>query len=66
METTFICLRRLSQLTGLPDAWLRAEANAGRIPSVRIGRKLLFHFPAVERALLETVSGSAEPSANAT
>jgi hypothetical protein len=38
---------------GLSIAWLRAEAEAGRIPSFRAGRKLLFDPEAVEQSLLE-------------
>lgn len=33
--------------------WLRAEAEAGRIPHLRAGRVLLFDPDAVERIVLE-------------
>ena len=53
---TFIPLQRLAQRLGLPAAWLRAEAEAGRIPSLRAGRRLLFNPEAVEDALIERAS----------
>lgn len=34
-------------------AWLRREAKAGRIPCLRVGRRLLFNTDAVERLLAE-------------
>ena len=50
---TFISLQRLAQRLGLPAAWLKAEAEAGDIPSLRAGRRLVFNHEAVERALIE-------------
>lgn len=38
---------------GLTVGWLRAEAEAGRIPCFQVGRRLLFDAEAVEAALLE-------------
>lgn len=46
----------LAHRLGLPAHWLRAEANAGRIPALRAGRRLLFSVAAVERALLDRAS----------
>ena len=37
----------------VPVRWLRAEAEAGRIPHVKAERVLLFDPEAVERVLLE-------------
>ena len=50
---TFISLHDLSQRSGLPSSWLRSEAEAGRLPSLRAGRRLMFHAETVERVLLE-------------
>lgn len=52
-DPSFISLHRLSQVTGLPAAWLKAEANADRIPCLKVGRRLLFNLAVVERALFE-------------
>jgi hypothetical protein len=40
-----------------PGRWLRAEAEAGRVPSLRSGKVLLFHPPAVEKALAARAAG---------
>ena len=41
----------LSRELRLPVGWLRAEADAGRIPCLRVGRRLLFDRAAVTAAL---------------
>ncbi len=51
MGTKFITLGELSDRTGLPVAWLRREASAGRLPSVTIGRRRMFDLDAVVRAI---------------
>ena len=38
---------------GLTLAWLKAEAQAGRLPCLRVGRRLLFDPEAVEHVLLQ-------------
>ena len=50
-STIYIPLRQLARDTGLPVAWLKAEAEAGRIPSLRVGRRLLFDSKVVKRTL---------------
>jgi len=42
-----------ARLLSVPSNWLRAEADAGRIPHLRAGSKYLFNVDAVERLLLE-------------
>ncbi len=49
---SFLTLHRAAARLGVPAAWLRGEALAGRIPCLRAGRRLLFHLTAVEAALL--------------
>jgi hypothetical protein len=46
-------LRTVARRLGLPLAWLRAEADAGRIPVLHAGRAYLCDPDAVEAALLE-------------
>ena len=49
----YVGLIRLSQQLGLSPAWLKAEANAGRIPHLVVGRRRLFHLEQVEEILLQ-------------
>jgi excisionase family DNA binding protein len=48
-----LSLTRLARRLGVPSSWLRQEADAGRIPCLRAGKRLLFNAQAVEEALLE-------------
>ena len=52
-----LALRPLAKALGVPASWLRAEALAGRIPSLRVGRRLRFNAQAVEQALLRRAAG---------
>jgi hypothetical protein len=44
-------LSRLSGRLKLPRDWLRREALEGRLPCLKVGRKLLFNLAAVESVL---------------
>lgn len=44
-------LRRAAALLGLPVKWLRREADGGRLPCLRVGRRRLFDIEVVRRAL---------------
>lgn len=46
-------LRELARRLRVPAKWLRAEADAGRIPHLRAGTALLFDPVAVERVLFD-------------
>jgi hypothetical protein len=50
----------LSRRLRLPAAWLRVEAKARRIPSLRAGRRVLFNVEAVERVLLDRAAKGGE------
>jgi hypothetical protein len=63
MENKLFTLRDLAnrfKRFGLSIAWLKAEAEAGRIPSFKAGRKLLFDPEAVEHSLLQRAGASHE------
>ena len=53
MDAKLFTLNRLSERTGLPAAWLRREADSGRLPCIRAGRQRMFDLAAVLRALTE-------------
>lgn len=57
-------LSGLSRRLGIPISWLREEADAGRIPSLRAGQTLLFDAGAVERTLLSRAAGEQRGAAN--
>ena len=52
----FIPLEPLASKLGLPQYWLKAEADAGRIPCLKIGRRRLFNADAVRLALLDRIT----------
>lgn len=61
----FLPLRRAAGRLGVPANWLRREALAGRVPYLRVGRRMLFNPAAVEGALLNRASQEAKGIANA-
>lgn len=46
----------------VPAKWLRAEAEAGRIPHLRAGSALLFDPEVVERIVLQRLSETPGPA----
>jgi hypothetical protein len=46
-------LGELARILCVPARWLRAEAEAGRLPHLKADTALLFDLPTVERLLLE-------------
>ena len=56
METAekFVSLSELARKTGLPAAWLRREAEAGRLPSIMAGRQRMFQLAKVIEKLQGT------------
>lgn len=46
-------LQIMARRVFVPAAWLRAEAEAGRIPHLQAGKKFLFDPKTVERVLLD-------------
>ena len=56
METTrctLLPLGPLARLLGVTSRWLRAEAEAGRLPHLPAGNTILFDADLVERLLAE-------------
>ncbi len=50
-------LTELANRLRLPAQWLQNEADEGRIPCLRIGRKYRFNVDAVKAALAERAAG---------
>jgi len=63
--TSLMTLPRLAFVLRLPRKWLRQEAVAGRLPYLRVGKKLLFNLKAVQESLAERAAAarSARPEA---
>ena len=53
MENNLVNLSGLSRRVRLPAGWLKSQAAAGRLPCLRVGRKLRFNVAAVEKALAD-------------
>lgn len=53
MSTQFYRISEISRLTRLPVAWLKREADAGRLPCIRAGRRRMFDLEAVLKSLRE-------------
>ncbi len=64
-QCSFVPLRCAAQRLGVPISFLRGEAEAGRLPHLRVGRRVLFDLAAVEAALrsrsMGAVKGEAVP-----
>ena len=52
-ETKLLTVVALARVLRIPATWLKSEALAGRLPCLRVGRRMLFNRDAVEVALLE-------------
>ncbi len=56
-QTTLSNVRTVARQFGVTAAWLKSEADAGRIPCLRAGKRYLFHPKAVEAVLLRRAAG---------
>lgn len=65
VDTSFVSIHRLAQITGLPLAWLEAEARGNRIPHLKVGRRLMFNPELVEQALLARADSTSSPKREA-
>ncbi len=52
-QQAYVSLTALSRRIGLSATWLKAEAEADRVPHLRVGRRLMFNAAEVERVLLD-------------
>jgi hypothetical protein len=58
-----LSLARMARRIGVTAGWLRAEADAGRVPCLRAGNRYLFSPAAVELALADRAARQQEAAA---
>lgn len=46
-QPIFLAIYELAERTGLPVYWLKEEADKGRIPSIKVGRRRFFKLESV-------------------
>jgi len=51
IHKTFVPVRHAAAELGVPLAWLKREAEAGRIPAVQAGKRWLVHLKRTRAAL---------------
>ena len=57
-----LLLGPMARRAHVPAKWLRAEADAGRIPHLRAGSVLLFDPDVVERIVLDRLREASSPT----
>jgi excisionase family DNA binding protein len=55
-----LSLPALAEALNLPEEWIKDEADAGRIPHLRIGKRYRFNREAVIRNLAERAAKAGE------
>ena len=56
-DPAFMSASSVAARLGLPKSWIKSEAVAGRLPCLRIGRRMLFNPDAIEIALSARAAG---------
>lgn len=56
----FESLQVTAHRLGVPATWLKVEAEAGRVPHLKVSRRLLFNVDTVERVLLERTEAAGQ------
>lgn len=59
-----LSLARMARRLGVTQTWLRSEADAGRVPCLRAGRRYLFAAAAVESILAARAAQERQGVAN--
>lgn len=58
LDAVFVPIRRAASALGVPIAWLKREAEAGRVPAVRAGRRWLIHLESAHAQLAQRAESS--------
>lgn len=53
-------LAQMARRIGVTGKWLRQQAESGRLPAFKVGRRWLFHVEAVLDRLLELTKGDSK------
>ena len=53
-------LAGVSELLRLPPSWIKKQVSAGKIPCLRVGRRMLFNIDAVREALADLAMEGAD------
>jgi hypothetical protein len=64
MSDTILTLPRMARRLGVTAAWLRDEADGGRVPCLPAGKRYLFEPVAVERAIADRAAKSTNRADN--
>jgi hypothetical protein len=57
-EAALISLPEMADRLGVPPLWLKEQAEAGRVPHLKVGRKLMFAPTTAEAAVLAMAGDS--------
>jgi len=52
-STSLVDIAQLAARLRLPIAWIKSEAQAGRLPHLKVGRQWLFEQAAIEAVLAD-------------
>lgn len=58
--TPLVTARTLAKRLGLSVCWIRAETEAGRLPHLKAGRRVLYAEEAVKKSLIRRASEGAD------
>jgi excisionase family DNA binding protein len=56
-QDKLVSLAELAEQVRLPKSWLRAQADTGTIPYLKVGRRYRFNLPAVSKVLGNLAGG---------
>ena len=59
-QSELLTLPRLARRLGVTQQWLRAQADAGKIPCLKAGNRYLFNPVAVQKALAAKAAQTAQ------
>jgi excisionase family DNA binding protein len=60
-----LSLARMARRLGVTQDWLRSEADAGRVPCLKAGKRYLFNAAAVQDALAAKAAATLQGVADA-